>query len=154
MPATSWTRTITRAHRALPAARSRVAARYKALSDTFKLWPLPFNGRALALGEYGGLGLVLQGHEWSPETSWAYGVSDSAEQLGQRLQALAQRATELFCQDLVSAVVYTQWNDVEEEINGLVSYDRHQKLPKELLRHVNEQLQEARARKIACEKMR
>ena len=118
-------------------------ARYEALRQTFALWPLPLTGRALALGEYGGLGLPLPGHEWSPETSWAYGaVSHSAEDLAQRLSALAQRAKALLCSDLVSALVYTQWNDVEEEVNGLVSYDRRPKLPSSVLRRFNEQLKE------------
>merc|ERR1712083_351967 len=43
------------------------------LNGTFTTWPLPLTGRALALGEYGGLGFPVEGHEILPESSWAYG---------------------------------------------------------------------------------
>ena len=41
----------------------------------------------------------------------------------------------------LSATVYTQVSDVEEEINGLVTYDRRViKMPKEVAREVNSKL--------------
>ncbi|CAE8710085.1 unnamed protein product [Polarella glacialis] len=104
------------------------------LNGTFSSWPLPFAGRALALGEYGGLGLSVDGHEWSPETSWAYGaVSTTSQELGQKLLALAERLSALLCESRVSAAIYTQWNDIETEVNGLMAYDRLPKLPYETL---------------------
>jgi len=102
---------------------------YEGLQGTFQIWPLPFAGRGLALGEYGGLGYPMEGHEWSPETSWAYGnVSTSTEEFHWKLLGLAQRLAKLLCENRVSAAVYTQWNDIEDEVNGLVTYDRLPKL--------------------------
>ena len=42
---------------------------HEELNSTFRVWPLPVGGRALALGEYGGLGLALEGHEWDEDNS-------------------------------------------------------------------------------------
>jgi len=108
---------------------------YQNLSGTFSTWPLPFGHRALALGEYGGLGLPIDGHEVNPELSWAYGVvSMTAAELGHALLALADRLGRLLCESRVSAAVYTQWNDIETEVNGLVTYDRVPKVDLQTLR--------------------
>merc|ERR1712194_536566 len=105
------------------------------LNGTFMTWPLPYEGRALTLGEFGGLGLPVDGHEWMPEGSWAYGVvSNTAAELHDALLALAGRVGSLLCESRVSAVVYTQWNDIETEVNGLVTYDRVPKVPMETMR--------------------
>eukprot|EP00434_Breviolum_minutum_P010623 symbB.v1.2.009372.t1/scaffold592.1/size209785/13 len=123
---------------------------YEGLRSTFQLWPLPLSGRALALGEYGGLGFPVEGHEWSPETSWAYGnVSLSAEDFAERLKSLGARLQELLCENWISAVVYTQWNDIEEEVNGLVTYDRVAKLSRSIVEDFNWQLKEAHRRCVS-----
>ncbi|CAJ1365737.1 unnamed protein product [Effrenium voratum] len=117
---------------------------YDGLRSTFTQWPLPLAGRALALGEYGGLGFPLEGHEWLPETSWAYGnVSLTAEDFGRQLLALGSRLAELLCESRISTLVYTQWNDIEEEVNGLVTYDRVAKLPWSTILEFNSRLNEA-----------
>ncbi|OLP99634.1 hypothetical protein AK812_SmicGene17817 [Symbiodinium microadriaticum] len=114
--------------------------------STFQLWPLPLAGRALALGEYGGLGYPFEGHEWSPETSWAYGnVSHTSKDFAIKFLDLGFRLEALLCENWVSAVVYTQWNDIEEEINGLVTYDRIPKLPQPVLLEFNGRLAQAQA---------
>ncbi|CAE7903769.1 EBM, partial [Symbiodinium sp. KB8] len=116
-------------------------APYDGLRSTFQLWPLPLAGRALALGEYGGLGYPFEGHEWSPETSWAYGnVSHTSKDFAIKFLDLGFRLEALLCENWVSAVVYTQWNDIEEEINGLVTYDRIPKLPQPVLLEFNGRL--------------
>jgi len=117
------------------------------LNGTFTSWPLPHAGRALALGEYGGLGLVSDGHEWSPENSWAYGeVSQTSAELSQALERLVSRLAILLCESRISAAVYTQWNDVETEVNGLLTYDRVPKVPAARLRELAATLAEAHAR--------
>lgn len=110
---------------------------FQTLNGTFTKWPLPFAGRALALGEYGGLGLPVDGHEWSPENSWAYGeVSRTLQEFEEAMLALAGRLVMLLCESRVSAAVYTQWNDIETEVNGLVTYDRAPKVSREVMRHI------------------
>ncbi len=79
--------------------------------------------RAAVLGEFGGLGLPVQGHTWD-EKSWGYrGVSDS-EALTRSYEALLRRVYELAQDEGLCAAVYTQLTDVESECNGLITYDR------------------------------
>jgi beta-galactosidase/beta-glucuronidase len=79
--------------------------------------------RATVLGEYGGVGLALEGHLWQPEKNWGYiqlkngkEVTDEYEKYAASLRNLIDRG--------FSAAVYTQTTDVEGEVNGLMTYDR------------------------------
>lgn len=78
--------------------------------------------RAAVLGEYGGLGLHVPGHEWSPLV-FSYQLMNSKEQLTSTYIAYINRLKQLKESGL-SAAIYTQITDVEYEINGLLSYDR------------------------------
>jgi hypothetical protein len=85
--------------------------------------PKPEAARAAVLGEYGGLGLGVNGHSWSGKT-WGYlGVRDGAD-LTRRYEMLAARVWQLRDNPGLSAAVYTQITDVETEANGLLTYDR------------------------------
>jgi hypothetical protein len=79
--------------------------------------------RAAVLGEFGGLGLAVDGHTWSRQT-WGYqGMSDS-KKLSDQYARLLSRAWTLKDNPGLCAVVYTQTTDVETECNGLMTYDR------------------------------
>jgi hypothetical protein len=99
--------------------------------------PAPEAERAAVLGEFGGLGLRVDGHTWSRQF-WAYqAVADSAS-LTARYAKLMNRAWALRASAGLSAVVYTQTTDVETEGNGLLTYDRAvSKLDLTLARQVN-----------------
>jgi hypothetical protein len=85
--------------------------------------PRPEPKRAAVLGEYGGLGLGVEGHSWSRKI-WGYqGTRDSAE-LTRKYERLAARVWQLKDEPGLSAAVYTQITDVETEGNGLLTYDR------------------------------
>jgi hypothetical protein len=43
--------------------------------------PLPTLARASVLGEFGGLGLRLEGHVWIPEDSFSYEMMNSPAEL-------------------------------------------------------------------------
>ncbi len=80
-------------------------------------------GRATVLGEFGGLGLAVDGHTWSRQT-WGYqGMSDS-NKLSDQYARLLSKAWTLKDNPGLCAVVYTQTTDVETECNGLMTYDR------------------------------
>ncbi len=84
--------------------------------------PKPEENRAVVLGEFGGLGLGVDGHTWSKK-SWGYRGVGSPEQLTTayvRAMAAAWRLKD----DGLCAAVYTQITDVETECNGLLTYDR------------------------------
>ncbi len=79
--------------------------------------------RAIANGEFGGLGLRTPGHMWA-DKDWGYqGMSSSAE-LTDRYVKLLGRLWDLADHKGLSAGVYTQTTDVETEANGLMTYDR------------------------------
>jgi hypothetical protein len=81
--------------------------------------------RAIVIGEYGGVGLGIPGHVWRPsKDNWGYqAAKDSADYLARyrvKLDEVVRQARE----NGLSASVYTQTTDVEDEINGLLTYDR------------------------------
>ncbi len=78
--------------------------------------------RASVLGEYGGLGLPIEGHMWEKKT-WGYKVMSTPDQLTKRYVSFARMLADLEKKGLCAAV-YTQITDVETEANGLLTYDR------------------------------
>ena len=79
-------------------------------------------GRACLLSEFGGITLPVAGHA-SRETSYGYGAVADAEGFRRELAELLAQADALEEQGCVG-FVYTQLSDVEEEVNGLLTYDR------------------------------
>ncbi|MEV8613664.1 sugar-binding domain-containing protein [Amycolatopsis sp. NPDC051373] len=79
--------------------------------------------RALVDGEYGGLGLVLDDHRW-PGPPNAYEMTADADHLTRRYTELSTRLESLVGELGLSGAIYTQTTDVENEVNGLLTYDR------------------------------
>jgi hypothetical protein len=77
----------------------------------------------LVLGEYGGLGLPLEGHTWQLKDNWGYQSFSSSKDLQSRYAALIDDLAKYIPKGLAAAV-YTQTTDVEIETNGLMTYDR------------------------------
>ncbi len=78
--------------------------------------------RAAVLGEFGGLGLGVDGHTWTSKT-WGYRGAGSKADLTRKYEKLLQGVDRLK-DDRLCAAVYTQTTDVETEANGLLTYDR------------------------------
>ncbi|MFC1726812.1 glycoside hydrolase family 2 TIM barrel-domain containing protein, partial [candidate division KSB1 bacterium] len=83
----------------------------------------PEKNRAAVLGEFGGLGLKIEGHTWE-ESTWGYRGTENREHLTRRYQRLLQKLYEYKDDPGLSAGIYTQITDVETEANGLMTYDR------------------------------
>lgn len=79
--------------------------------------------RVLVLGEFGGLGLPLEGHTWQDKNNWGYQSFKNREDLKKRYTEFMESLKVLISKGL-SAAVYTQTTDVEIETNGLMTYDR------------------------------
>ena len=79
--------------------------------------------RATVLGEYGGIGMALKGHLWLAHKNWGYVKFNTPEEVTNEYIKYADHLLELIEKGF-SAAVYTQITDVEEEVNGLVTYDR------------------------------
>jgi beta-galactosidase/beta-glucuronidase len=96
--------------------------------------------RATVLGEYGGIGLALEGHLWATDRNWGYvqfknskEVTDEYVKYGEQLYTMIKAG--------FSAAVYTQTTDVEGEINGLMTYDRKViKLEEDRLKEINQKI--------------
>ncbi|QEC45965.1 beta-galactosidase [Pseudobacter ginsenosidimutans] len=96
--------------------------------------------RILVLGEFGGLGLPLEGHTWQEKNNWGYQSFKNSQDLYKRYAELMQRIPHLIESGL-SAAVYTQTTDVEIETNGLLTYDRKKfKIPAAQLKAVHQPL--------------
>jgi hypothetical protein len=85
--------------------------------------PAPEPTRAAVLGEFGGLGLRVDGHTWTNKT-WGYRGTQTKEELTRKYERLLSQAWRLKDEKGLSAAVYTQTTDVETEANGLLTYDR------------------------------
>ncbi len=95
---------------------------------------------ALVLGEFGGLGLPVDGHTWQKKDNWGYQSFKSREELLDRYTRLINDLKGLIPLGL-SAAVYTQTTDVEIETNGIMTYDRKVvKMPEDKLRALHEDL--------------
>ncbi len=85
--------------------------------------PEPEAERAGVLGEFGGLGLGVDGHTWTQKT-WGYRGTTSSDDLTRSYVRLLRGVWGLCESHGLSAAVYTQITDVETECNGLLTYDR------------------------------
>lgn len=93
--------------------------------------------RANVLGEYGGIGLVLENHLWEKDRNWGYVQYKTSEEATNAYIEMAEKLKKLIPFGY-SAAVYTQTTDVEVEVNGLITYDRKVvKLDEDKVRRVN-----------------
>ena len=80
--------------------------------------------KPLVLSEFGGKTYRAEGHVFNPDKSYGYGGCDS-------LKALDEAVAKLYLEEVLPciekglcAAIYTQVSDVEDEINGILTYDR------------------------------
>ena len=103
----------------------------------------------LVLGEFGGLGLPVEGHTWQDKNNWGYQSFKNREELLNRYAQMIERLPHLIEKGL-SAAVYTQTTDVEIETNGLMTYDRKEiKMPVEKLKELHAKLYNASLAEMA-----
>lgn len=90
--------------------------------------------QAIVLGEFGGLGLPLEGHTWLDKNNWGYRSFENADTLFSTYSSYIDQLADYIKKGL-SAAIYTQTTDVEIECNGLITYDRKViKVPENKLR--------------------
>ena len=81
------------------------------------------------MSEFGGVAYRLH-----KEEGWGYAAAESGEGF---LKEYERLIAALAASPLVQGFVYTQLCDVEQEMNGLLTYDREPKVPVEQIRNVN-----------------
>lgn len=100
------------------------------------MFPVEKN-RASILGEFGGLGLPIEGHLWLNRNNWGYRTYKTQDEL-QTAYANLMKQMPALINDGLAAAIYTQTTDVEVEVNGLMTYDRAMiKLPSEWLHRLH-----------------
>jgi hypothetical protein len=107
-----------------------------------KLYMAPgnrYNGSPVFLSEFGGIGYVLPGDRGKiPENAWGYaGVETTAEGALQRMRGLYEAIAAI---PRIAGICYTQLYDVEQEVNGLLTFDRRPKFDNNEIKAINELL--------------
>ena len=111
----------------------------------FRKVKLKGDGRKpLILSEFGGKTYKAEGHLFNPDKSYGYGGCETLEQLNKAVAKLYLEEVLPCIPNGLCASIYTQVSDVEDEINGLLTYDRKvSKLTKDVMLPVAEALQAA-----------
>ena len=92
--------------------------------------------RVSVLGEFGGIGQVVEGHLWEKDRNWGYVRFNSPREVTDEYEKYAEELLRHL--HYFSAAVYTQTSDVETEVNGLMTYDRKvMKVEPERIREIN-----------------
>jgi len=109
--------------------------------------PLKQAGKAQVLGEFGGIGVSIAGHEWNPISGLKY--NDHAPGQFEGIYHYLVENLALLKDEGLSASIFTQPYDVEGEENGLMTYDREiAKIPFERLRQINVMLNPAAGKNV------
>ena len=88
----------------------------------FKLFIRTEEKRASVLSEFGGYSYRVEGHSACPKL-YGYGICKNEKDLNRRYQDRVKKMRGLIPEGLCASV-YTQWSDIEEEVNGVYTYDR------------------------------
>ena len=88
--------------------------------------PLRFKpaDKPLVLSEFGGYSFKLQEHAFNPDRTYGYGKFAEREPFVQALRQLYTEQVAPAVKAGLCAAIYTQVSDVEDETNGLLTYDR------------------------------
>ena len=100
--------------------------------------------KPLVLSEFGGKTWKVENHVFNPDKSYGYGGCKTREELNGALVRLYMEEILPCVKHGLCAAVYTQVSDIEDEINGLVTYDRKvEKIDPEKMLSVAAALQQA-----------
>jgi len=93
-----------------------------------------YNGSPYYLSEFGGIAFIPPGHQ-VPQQAWGYsGVEKEPEVALLRLRGLYDAIARI---PVIGGICYTQLTDVEQEVNGLMTYDRKAKFDTKAVRDIN-----------------
>lgn len=100
--------------------------------------------RPVVISEYGGYAWKLSDHCFNPDHTYGYRKFSDRESFAAAVKKLLREELLPLVRKCVSAAIYTQVSDVEDETNGLLTCDRRVcKLDAAELRPIAEELQKA-----------
>lgn len=111
----------------------------------FPLRISPQKDRIVALTEFGGISWPCPGHV-THEKTYGYGTAGSREEMSEKYRRLMEKKVLPNLSRGLSVLVYTQLSDVEEEVNGILTYDRQvikveEDVMRECARRLNEEFE-------------
>ena len=111
----------------------------KSLHVYFKKVRLPKDDkRSVCLTEFGGYSFKDDEHSFNPDGTYSYKRFSSLDDFNRGVQKLYERDVIAQIDKGLSATVYTQVSDVEDEVNGLLTYDRKVlKIDPDMMRAIN-----------------
>ncbi|MDR0854964.1 MAG: glycoside hydrolase family 2 [Christensenellaceae bacterium] len=99
--------------------------------------------RAKYISEFGGYGHNEAGHVFNLNKAFGYIIYSNKDTLNEKYRSLYYDQVLPLIKDGLTAIIYTQLTDVEDEINGLFTYDREVlKISEDIIRGANAALQE------------
>ena len=100
--------------------------------------------KPLVLSEFGGYACAVEGHLFNPEKAYGYKTCKSTEDFQTAISELYITKVIPAIERGLCAAIITQVSDVEDEINGMLTYDRRvNKADAELMQQISAALQEA-----------
>ncbi len=97
--------------------------------------------KPLYLSEFGGYSYKPEGHVFNTENTYGYRMFDDAGEYADAVEKLFEDEIVPAVKDGLCATVYTQLSDVEDETNGVVTYDRKVvKLRTDRMREISEKI--------------
>lgn len=119
----------------------------KSLHTYYTPLRVPKDPRPVVLSEFGGYSMKTKGHVFDESKEFGYKKFKTQAELVAALEKLYLKKLLPLIEKGLCGCIYTQVSDVEEEINGLVTYDRKVvKIPVEKMRAVNDAIWEAAMR--------
>ncbi|MBR5508888.1 MAG: glycoside hydrolase family 2 [Lachnospiraceae bacterium] len=110
----------------------------------FRVKTLTPGNRPLFVTECGGYALKIEKHCYNPNKQYGYGTCRNSGELTDRIEHMYRVMILSGIPAGICGCIYTQLSDVEDEINGLYTYDRKVcKVEKERMRLLSEEMKEA-----------
>ncbi len=95
---------------------------------------------ATACGEFGSVGLAVKDHEWVPGKGVSGIMVKTPKELEDTYEKYISMLSEYKAANGMSGAVFTQLTDVEQEINGFLTYDRVSKVDIKKIKAINDRL--------------
>ena len=100
--------------------------------------------KPLFLSEFGGYAYAVEGHLFNPKNAYGYKTCTSIEDFQTQIEALYRRRILPAVKNGLCGAIITQVSDVEDEINGFLTYDRAvNKGNAESMQHLAKELHDA-----------
>lgn len=100
------------------------------------------NGKPYFISEFGGYSYKMPNHVFNTKQTYGYGKFDNADNYEKAVCSLFEKEVLPLVKQGLCASVYTQVSDVEDETNGLLTYDRLPKLKTDCLLKICERIKE------------